>query len=56
MHRFALILIDGIYGRATTAAVKSFQQNRAKLRADGIVGSTTWQAMINDKKGPFAIR
>ncbi|AFY55257.1 putative peptidoglycan-binding domain-containing protein [Rivularia sp. PCC 7116] len=48
--------VDGIYGRATASAVKSFQQNRAKLRADGIVGSTTWQAMINDKKGPFAIR
>ncbi|MBV6624265.1 MAG: peptidoglycan-binding protein [Rivularia sp. (in: Bacteria)] len=48
--------VDGIYGRATASAVKSFQQNRAKLRADGIVGSTTWRAMINDKKGPFAIR
>ncbi|MEM6754332.1 MAG: peptidoglycan-binding protein, partial [Cyanobacteria bacterium P01_C01_bin.38] len=47
--------VDGIYGRATASAVKSFQQNRAKLRADGIVGSTTWQAMINNKKGPFAI-
>lgn len=47
--------VDGIYGRSTAAAVKSFQQNRAKLRADGIVGSSTWQAMINDKKGPFAI-
>jgi len=48
--------VDGIYGRATASAVKSFQQNRAKLTADGIVGSTTWQAMINDKEGPFAIR
>ncbi len=47
--------VDGIYGRATASAVKSFQQNRAKLRADGIVGSTTWQAMINDKEGPFTI-
>lgn len=47
--------VDGIYGRATASAVKSFQQNRAKLRADGIVGSTTWRAMINDKLGPFAI-
>jgi peptidoglycan hydrolase-like protein with peptidoglycan-binding domain len=47
--------VDGIYGRSTAAAVKSFQQNRAKLTADGIVGSSTWQAMINDKQGPFAI-
>lgn len=47
--------VDGIYGRSTAAAVKSFQQNRAKLKADGIVGDRTWQAMINDKKGPFAI-
>lgn len=45
--------VDGIYGRATAAAVKSFQQNRARLRADGIVGSSTWRAMINDKQGPF---
>ena len=45
--------IDGVYGRATASAVKSFQQNRAKLRADGIVGSTTWKAMIDDKKGSF---
>ncbi|MEA5597570.1 peptidoglycan-binding protein [Rivularia sp. UHCC 0363] len=54
-QRFYVGQVDGIYGRSTAAAVKSFQQNRAKLRADGIVGSSTWQAMINDKKGPFAI-
>ena len=36
---------DGIYGKATAAAVKSYQK-RKKLSADGIVGAKTWAVMF----------
>ncbi|WP_330455673.1 peptidoglycan-binding protein [Streptomyces sp. NBC_00820] len=36
---------DGVFGSRTKAAVKAFQ-NRHHLRADGAVGSGTWNALV----------
>lgn len=38
--------VDGIYGANTTNAVKKFQSEN-KLTDDGIVGSKTWQKLID---------
>lgn len=39
------IVVDGIFGPITAAAVRSFQQSRGLL-VDGIVGNQTWPALI----------
>jgi peptidoglycan hydrolase-like protein with peptidoglycan-binding domain len=39
------VLVDGIYGPATAAAVTAFQTG-AGLAADGIVGPQTWPALV----------
>lgn len=39
------VFADGIYGRQTTAAVRAFQRSRG-LRANGIVGASTWNRLI----------
>ncbi len=43
----ASIAVDGDFGRATEAAVISFQREMG-LVADGIVGEQTWIALSND--------
>jgi len=39
------VVVDGIFGPITEAAVRSFQQSSALL-VDGVVGNETWPAMI----------
>ena len=39
------LAVDGIFGPATDAAVRAFQQQEG-LAADGIVGPATWPALI----------
>jgi peptidoglycan hydrolase-like protein with peptidoglycan-binding domain len=41
---FAAGTADGVFGSATAAAVKAFQQSKG-LTADGVVGSATWTAL-----------
>jgi peptidoglycan hydrolase-like protein with peptidoglycan-binding domain len=45
-ERFFLV-VDGIFGERTEAAVKQFQTNH-HLLVDGIVGSQTWGALYFD--------
>ncbi|MFF3257434.1 GH25 family lysozyme [Actinacidiphila glaucinigra] len=44
----ARIDTDGVFGRATAAAVRNFQ-NAKGLQADGIAGPRTWSALLADR-------
>ncbi len=37
--------ITGVYGKLTTAAVRTFQAERA-LPPDGVIGQTTWRELL----------
>src|SRR5204863_9226603 len=39
------VVVDGIFGPSTEAAVRAFQQEK-HLAVDGIVGPNTWSALI----------
>ncbi len=43
-YHYRAVTVDGIFGASTQTAVKSFQKSK-RLVADGIVGSSTWQAL-----------
>ncbi|WP_413166768.1 peptidoglycan-binding domain-containing protein [Capilliphycus salinus ALCB114379] len=41
------LVVDGIFGPATEAAVKRYQSNN-RLTVDGIVGPQTWSALFHE--------
>jgi peptidoglycan hydrolase-like protein with peptidoglycan-binding domain len=45
VYGFTSLAIDGNFGPATQAAVKSFQ-TKYKLSVDGVVGTNTWNALV----------
>jgi peptidoglycan hydrolase-like protein with peptidoglycan-binding domain len=44
-HGHPEVVVDGIFGPITAAAVRAFQKSRS-LKVDGIVGNQTWPALI----------
>jgi peptidoglycan hydrolase-like protein with peptidoglycan-binding domain len=52
-YGYTTLKVDGAFGTATTAAVKSFQAGpygkKAHLTVDGIVGTSTWHTLVVNK-------
>lgn len=46
LQKLLCVVVDGDFGNGTLRAVKAFQSSRG-LKADGIVGKATWEALIN---------
>ncbi len=46
MRQGTYIVVDGIYGRNTREAVRTFQREH-RLGSDGVVGKNTWAALIS---------
>lgn len=46
--------IDGVFGPNTSNAVRTFQRNN-NLSADGVVGDTTWNALLEYMEVPTTI-
>jgi hypothetical protein len=42
----AKLVVDGVFGRLTEAAVKAFQKSRGLVPVDGIVGPLTWSELL----------
>ncbi|MDP6717697.1 MAG: peptidoglycan-binding domain-containing protein [Pirellulaceae bacterium] len=38
--------VDGVYGKKTRDAVKAFQRSVGVLKADGVIGVRTWDALF----------
>ena len=47
MKEGTYIKVDGMYGPETKQAVYDFQKASKKLRADGVVGKHTWNALVS---------
>ena len=43
---FDVGVVDGIYGKKTRDAVKEFQRSVGVLKADGVIGVRTWDALF----------
>lgn len=46
--------IDGVFGQNTSNAVRAFQRNN-NISVDGIVGDTTWNALLEYTEVPTTI-